>query len=181
MICAGLCLAICPGPRTRSVAMIAIVGLALFGNGLVRQFTDDGRLIADRGQDWRGAVAWLNTVRDDSAPVLVRSGLIEADRLRPDSSERLREYCNLPVTGLYVLDRPGVIFPLPTSNTGQLSSAAIALLEDAHGGWLVINARPAAHKNLRRELRDSFPGGRLRFVREKSFGNVAVWQVEIAE
>ena len=159
--------------------MIAIIAIAISGNGLLGQFRRDGRLITDRRQDWRGAVAWLNATRDDSAPVLVRSGLIEADRLRLDTSDRLREYCLLPVTSLYPIERPGVIYPLLTSHTGRLSSAAIRLVEQAQGGWFVINARPSTHETLRRELRESFQGMGLRFVREKSFGNVAVWQVRL--
>jgi len=179
MLCAGLCLAACRGGPGRFVALIAVVAIAVWGNGLCRQYARDGRLIADRGEDWRGAVAWLNAVRDDASPVLVRSGLIEADQLGEDPSERLREFCVLPVTGLYRIQSPAAIYPLPTSHSGRLSREAIELLEQARGGWLVINLRPAARESLRRELRASIPGDRLRFGREKSFGNVAVWQVEI--
>lgn len=177
MVCAGLCLGICRGPRTRAAAMLAIIAVALSGNGLLSQWARDGRLITDRRQDWRGAVAWLNATRHDAAPVLVRSGLIEADRLRLDSDRRLREYCLLPVTGLYSLEDPEAIFPLPTLHSGELTREVLQLLEGPRGGWLVINSRPAAHQAMRRELRASLQGGRLRLVREKSFGDVAVWQV----
>jgi len=181
MICAGLCLAICRGPRTRAVAVLAISALAVSTNGLVGQFLNDGRLINDRQQDWRGAVAWLNAVREDSTPVLVQSGLIEADRLHTDSNQALIEYCVLPVTGLYSIRQPGVIYPLSTSRSGRLSSPAVWLLAQHQGGWFVINSRPAMHESFRRDLRASLPGMQLQFLREKTFGNVAVWQVRVEQ
>ncbi|MAD79407.1 MAG: hypothetical protein CMJ50_00995 [Planctomycetaceae bacterium] len=179
MICTGLCVAICRGPRRRTVAVLAITAMAVVGNGLMGQFLRDGRLITDRREDWRGAIAWLNATREDTAPVLVRSGLIEADRLRAESDHPLREYCILPVTGLYQVRQPAVIYPLPTSHSGRLSSQAAGLLQQHHGGWLVINSRPAMHETLRRDLRGSFQGARLKFLREKTFGNVSVWQVRV--
>jgi uncharacterized membrane protein len=179
MICAGLCVVICRGPWTRFVAVLSMIVLVLYSNGLVGQFLHDGRLITDRRQDWRGAVAWLNETRVDSAPVLVRSGLIEADRLQTESNQSQREYCVFPVTGLYSIRQPAVIYPLRTSHSGRLSRQAIQLLEQHQAGWFVINARPAMHDNLRRDLRASFPETRLEFRRAKTFGNIAVWEVRI--
>jgi 4-amino-4-deoxy-L-arabinose transferase-like glycosyltransferase len=179
MVCAGLGLTICRGPRTRTLAAVAITSLAVIANGLVGQFLDDGRLIADRQQDWRGAVEWLNEGRDVELPVFVRSGLIEADRLRTESNHSLEDLCILPVTGLYSIRKPAVIYPLTTSRSGRLSSQAIRLLEQHQGGWFVINMRPSMHATFRRDLHASFPGAQLQFLRERSFGNVTVWQLHV--
>jgi len=37
------------------------------------------------------------------------------------------------------------------------------------------------HESFRRDLRASLPGMQLQFLREKTFGNVAVWQVRVEQ
>jgi len=177
MVCGGLCLTACPGRRTRIAVFLLMIGLAIWGNGLLAQYRHDGRLITDRRQDWRGAVAYVNANRNPQTPVFVRSGLIEADLLRDDPSEQLREYCLLPVTSLYTIKPARGVEPLPTSNTGRLTARVKTLINEYQGGWFVINVHPNAYESLRREVLNAFPNGALNIVRETSFGNVAVWQV----
>lgn len=180
MICAGLCIPMCRGARTRAAAAFTIIALAIIGNGLLGQWARDGRLITDRRQDWRGAVAWLNTLRWQEQPVLVRSGLIEADLLTTSTGHPLQQYCLLPVTGLYRIEPPGGLVPLPTTQPGRLSSEVVDLLERQRGGWLVLNLRPAMQAAVQRDLRKSLQR-ELVFRHERRFGNVLVWQLELPE
>ncbi len=181
MICGGLCLLICRSAPLRGIALTTVLGLAIWSNGLWTQYQRDGRLISDRRQDWRAAVAWLNNHRHDNSPVLVRSGLIEADRLRNEPESALRGYCLLPVTSLYRIVPPENLLPLPTTESGRLSAPVAALVRQQRHAWLVLSARPAAHETIRNNLRDSLPGMQVEMVRDASFGHVAVWQVRLGD
>ncbi len=181
MACAGLCLTACRGPRSRAFGFLAIMALAVYGNGIWSQYHRDGRLITDRRQDWRGAITWLNAQRHDASPVLVRSGLIEADRLGADASESLREYCLLPVTSLYPIWPAEGVTPLRTSHSGRLSERTQGPLRQHRGGWFVISARAGSHEAMQRDLRESLPDCRLEILQEQSFGDVAVWQVRCSQ
>jgi hypothetical protein len=85
---------------------VALAILVIHSGGMIEQYRRDGRVIGDRNQDWRSAVRVLNDkASDPKTPVFVRSGLIEADRLHDSSDRRLREYCLLPVLGVYRIRR----------------------------------------------------------------------------
>jgi len=76
--------------------------------------------------------------RQVKLPVFVRSGLIEADSLSTRPEPWLREYCLLPVTGIYrATDDPRELTPLPTSQTGKLGEAdrKRILAAGAGGSW----------------------------------------------
>jgi hypothetical protein len=102
---AGLILRCYPGWCSRLIGVIAVASALLWHGGLVPQMLRDGRVIGDRRQDWRGAVSLLQQrVARQDVPVIVRSGLIEADRLHGESSPQLRQYCLLPVSSIYRLE-----------------------------------------------------------------------------
>jgi hypothetical protein len=58
-----------------------------------------------------------------AAVVLVRAGLIEADELRRSDDPLLREYCLLPVRGIYRIEsrQDDEFYPLPYNDPGKLS------------------------------------------------------------
>lgn len=160
MVCAGLAVALCR-PRSFQPAMVLIViAAATWKSGLVEQLVRDGRTVGDRTQDWRAAARTINDdLRGARFPVLVRSGLVEADGLIGSTDARLAEYCLLPVSGIYQIKsgapgdaasstRARVLIPLPNRDTGQLSDSAGRLIASERGCWLILNARPAEAERI---------------------------------
>jgi mannosyltransferase len=179
MVFAALCFTLCPGKSLKAIVALVIIGVAVDRSGIVQQFRADGRIINERNEDWRGAVKLINeTTGDAHLPVLVNAGLIEADALRGPHDDALRDYCVLPVTGIYrISDRR--LIPLPYSRPGQLSDDAARAIMDAGGAWLVIRAEGASAKRIASDVFDSLrtAGSPARVDRTDSFGNVTVIRV----
>ena len=76
--------------------------MGLWQSGALRQLAKNGAVHAERGEDWRGAVGFLNfpAANLQRVPVLIHAGLIEADELRTSDDARLRDYCQFAVLGL---------------------------------------------------------------------------------
>ena len=181
-ILAALCVPLAPLRSGRFAVAAACALAAIYSSGIVEQLRYDGRVHALRREDWRGAVAYLNAqLPNQRRPVLVRSGLIEADALRDANDAALREYCLYPVTSLYPLDAPATdLIPLPTTNAGKLSrEVQQALL--AHGGaWLVLRGSKEAMERVERDLQDSFVQSNIQLTigKPRSFGNVWIVRIE---
>ena len=176
----GLCFAACPG-RLARLAMAVAVTIAVVGeSGMLDQLRYDGRVLGDRNQDWRAAVAALNGHRQHvRLPVFVRSGLIEADALRTHPESWLREYCLLPVTGIYrVAGDPRDLTPLPTSQPERLGEADRRRILAAGGGWFLVLGRPESVRRMSRDLIWGWGGSRP-VIREEWFGDVALLQFTI--
>ena len=133
-----------PPSRTRIAA--ALLVLAVLRGGMVQQWIRDGRLIAERNQDWRGAVAFLNNEAENTAAgsrlVLVGSGLIESNDL-PNGSQQLVEYCLLPVRGPYRLETSYRLAPLARHSRNPLRPAWIREIVPDRGHWALFNSRRA--------------------------------------
>jgi hypothetical protein len=147
------------------------------------QIRNNARVAPGRPDDWRGCVAWLNdqlAVR--ALPILVSSGLIEADGLRQPHDELLEDYCLLPVTSLYPLDAPrDDMNPLPLHEPDKLAQVAEMLIVHRGGAWLVVRADRSAATRIaaaltRRLERLNSPGANTtwRVMQSKSFGRVQV-------
>jgi mannosyltransferase len=141
---AGLILRCYPGWCSRLIGVIAVTSALVWHGGLVPQMLRDGRVIGDRRQDWRGAVSLLQQrVAQQDVPVFVRSGLIEADRLRGESSPRLYEYSLLPVSSIYRLDVPPEnLFPLPCRWGGELTKPQRDRVTKAGQVWFLLAGSP---------------------------------------
>lgn len=183
MIASGMLLAAVPFRAWRAVLAVLVVAAAVQHAGLVPQWRRNGRFHADRSQDWRGAV---DRVKSDSSraawPVLVRSGFLEADRLREDSSEFLRAYCLAPVTALYRLDERGrILIPLPTNDVGKLNPATLKEVAGHHGLWVMINgalrSRPAIERQLAASLRTV--GLDARTETRETFGTILLLRMRV--
>ena len=101
--------------------MVTVTGLLVWQGGYYHQVLRDGRVLGDRVQDWRAA-AVLVARRACGTPALVfvRSGLIEADGLGIRDDPLLREYCLLPVRGIYDTGIEGErLIPLPMKGSGR--------------------------------------------------------------
>jgi len=177
--CAGL-----PRDRwSRLIVSIAIFASALGSSGIIAQVRHDGRLIGDRAEDWRRAVAWLNEhLSQASYPVLVASGLIEADGLRQPHDPFLDDYCLLPATSLYPLmvDR-GDLIPLPMREPGRLDQTTEIIVAHRGGAWLVVRGTRELGERIAARIVVSLNGSnvpgtnmRWRIKEAKSFGRVQV-------
>lgn len=176
-----------PWPHTRLSLAFVMVGLAVWSSAIIPQFSADGRVIAERREDWRSAIQWLNQqLPGTRLPILVRSGLIESDALRGKHDPLLEDYCLLPVTGLYRLQAKGEdLVALPYSAAWRLESDTLQLVRERGGFWLVNRASEKASKSLEQRLiavleaaeprRRARP--KWRVVKSKSFGNVQIRKI----
>src|SRR5262249_20725876 len=123
----------------RRLAGVALVGIAAWP--MIDHVRKAGRVIDVRGEDLRGCAAWMNKqLQATDYPVLVFSGLIEADELRGPHDELLEDYCLAPVNSLYPLDIDrGDMFPLALHNPGKLDQVAEMLVVHRGGAWLIVH------------------------------------------
>jgi hypothetical protein len=144
--------------------------------GLIEQFQQDGRFIADRRGDWRGAIAHFNAQPEhDRYPVLVHTRLIESDALRDKHDRRLEEYCLFPVTSLYPIDAARErLVPLPRTTPGRLEPAVRQRIEDNGGAWVIVSGQGS---EFRVQGSGQDTRSRWRIVYERSFGTVHVIQL----
>lgn len=157
--------------------------LAVSSIFILAHFCHDGRLIGDRQDDWRSAVAWLNENRNDhDSPVLLMSGLIEADGLKTPHQAMLDDYCLLPLTAIYpVAANRSDLIPLPFHNPGQLDGALRSHVEQRRSAWLVAridrtNAQRIA-KQLLFDLNRDAPQRHWQARVSRSFGDVQVVEI----
>ena len=126
------CVQLAPWKWSRVLIGASLATAALWGG-----VSKEGDL---RGEDWRGAVAWLNEqLAADPLPVLVVSDLIEDRALRQPHGQLLEDYCLYPVTSLYRLDVPrSELLPLPSTGEGVLDAAWRERLRSRGGAWLIV-------------------------------------------
>ncbi len=102
-------------------------------------------------EDWRSAVAWLNEntgAASSHALVLLRAGLIEDDFLSNDRAT-WQEYSQLPISGLYRLDRNRMdVISLSYTDSGHLDSRTLELLEKKGEAWLLIRGRKSTREDV---------------------------------
>lgn len=167
-------------PWTSSKRLLRGLVLLVSSIFILAHFCHDGRLIGNRQDDWRSAVAWLNENRDDrSSSVLLMSGLIEADGLRKAHDKLLDDYCLLPLTATYAVlaDRCDLL-PLPLHDPGQLDDVVRSRIMHRQDAWLVARTdRTTAHKVTREilcELNQFCTDGRWHRSVSRSFGDVQI-------
>jgi mannosyltransferase len=181
---AGLILRCYPGWCSRLVGVIAVTSVLVWHGGLVPQMLRDGRVIGDRRQDWRGAVSLLQQrVAQQDVPVFVRSGLIEADRLRGESSPRLHQYCLLPVSSIYRLDVPSEnLFPLPCRWGGELTKPQLDRIAKAGEAWFLLAGSPRSIAGRSPLLAKwlTIDGAVIRSAEQHLFGDVALLHYTLA-
>jgi mannosyltransferase len=188
ILLAALIVRLPPWPPTRVSFGLMAVLFAVWSSGIVPQLRYDGRVIADRREDWRSAIAWLNDQPGiERELVLVHSGLIESDELRDDHTGLLEDYCLLPVTSLYRLQvRRSNLTPLPDSVPGILQPETQELARQRGAVWLISRLSQRKSRGLERQLLanlQSAAGARAvrptwQITRSQSFGNVQVRRIE---
>jgi hypothetical protein len=153
----------------------ALLMHAIYSSQIIPQFRYDGRIIGDRQEDWRAAVAYLNEhLREHDYPILLRSGLIESNALRNSPDKRLHDYCLYPLTSLYpVQSARGDLTPLPTRD-GPVDALIDDIAMPDRGMWIIDRGGYFADI----WLDDPYPKRRAAsqtIHRHKQFGNVHVY------
>jgi hypothetical protein len=160
----------------RTLACLLAAAGSLFTSGMLEQFRHDGRWLADRKQDWRGAVAFVNEHSrvEGGLVIAVRSGFLEADQLREPHPSLLDEYCLAPVSGIYQLEMPAS--PLPNQNPGQLDVIPPRQLAEAAEVWCIFNGGPASRIRFENAVLRRLRGIDRRFelIHRRQFGELLV-------
>jgi len=175
LVFVGFCFALCKDKMTRVVFTLAILSVAITSNGLLSQVLQDGSLIGERNEDWRGAVAWVSESKAWSQlPVLVHSGMIEVDETVYEDPA-LRQYGLLPVSGIYRLDdQSRLLIPLPTIGKVCLDEKDLAAIHEAGGTWVIMRAG-----EIPRSLLNVLPASSS-LVIHREFGTIRVVRIETA-
>ncbi len=183
LLWAALCYAACPAGVWRGLCAVVVVAAAVHQGGMVRQWRQDGRVLGDRNQDWRSAVAYVNAHAADGAPVFVRSGLIEAEHWYASEDPLRREFCLLPVQGLYRVERPlDQLIPLPVRPAAVLSPEARGRVLAFRNAWCLVQGSEASLARFEASLPSAWQraGVPVTSLHRRAFGNVAVFQVQVA-
>jgi len=183
LVAAALCVRFSRSENLRSALIGILLAIAVRNSGMIRNYRDEGRLLTDRKEHWRAAIGELNEqLARTPGPVLVRSGLIEADELLTRHDDLFRAYCAFPARGMYRVDVANdLLVPLTTKNPGQLNDEERSLLVQHHGGWLLVRSTSAT---VRRELIEQLtksvgPEFDLSAVEPTMFGGVYLQRVDV--
>ena len=141
-----------------------------------------------RYEDWRSTVQLLNREkRFQSGPILLASGLIEAEGLRDSSNADLVDYSLLPMTSAYPLEFDSQLIPLSYNFPGELQPWQLNQLGDSHRFTIVVRARrPEAlqlvidqlQTSLNHARDNSLPPVHLKVVLEKDYHGIYVRLLE---
>jgi len=181
LLAAALCMRLGPNTATQSILIGIILAIAVASSGIVQNLLHERKVLVDRREDWRAAIAALDKQLDHSnpEPVLVRSGLIEADALAGNSEPLFREYCLCPVKGMYRLD-PQFVMPLPTSNPGKLPPQLSDRLRGEERLWLLVRTSQASVRDqLLRDLKHSLQVAEFEAEKPQFFGNLYLQRIRL--
>ena len=179
---AALALAALANPIARVGCAVFVASLCVIASPLGR-WAVEGRIAPRVGEGWRSAVSHINADREHrDLPVLLRSGLIESDRLRSKdyaTKSALHEFSLLPVATLYALTPPErSVSPLRRSRSAALSAAQIELVLRQAGAWLLIRGSERGAADIAARIREGFAkqGHPGRVSAGVSYGSVRVYQ-----
>lgn len=184
LVAAVLCVRLTTNVATQSALVGIILAVAVANGRLVQNIAQDGRLLHERQEDWRGAVAKLNSLLaadpTGSPFVLVRSGLMEADELPNNQSPLFHEYCLSPVRGMYRLKSDNAV-PLTTNDPGKLLPAVRDRLSGERSIWLLVRtAQASVREQLLIDLRQSIADEEVWLAEEPIiFGNLYLQRVQL--
>ncbi|MCE9526665.1 MAG: glycosyltransferase family 39 protein [Planctomycetales bacterium] len=164
-------------PRVRQVAALVSLAVAIWWSGLVENCWNYGRLLVDRQEEWRSAVAAANQEyrQHPGWKVLVHSGLIETDGLRDNPTAALMEYGLLPVRAIYELDvADSDLIALPMTQPELLTAETREAVLRAGGAIVLLRQSADQAEAVAKEL-DSFG-----IIKRQPFGGVQVIAIEVS-
>jgi hypothetical protein len=176
---AGLLCAACPTRLWRAIAAAGTVAAAVgcVAPDYLHQLARDRRLIADRDENWRSAVAHLRG-QDDQLSVLLYAGLIETKDYAASPDPVLRAYCIFPLNAIYWIDGDRPVLPL--TSLAALPAETCRTIDEQGGAWMLLRVPapnvPAAVVRCERLVQSCVT--RARVIESKSFGGVTVVRIE---
>jgi len=185
---AGLLCAVPASKALRAALAAATLAVALFWIGPQWRWLEHGRFSRARGENWRQAVAYINTNEQaDDWPILLRSALIEADGLLATGKDRaenaaLRDYSLLPIRSIYSVGAQRLAIPLASSRPGEIDAVDLRRLEAHDGLWLMTRGGPEnAERTVKQVLRRLHRHGlRPQKSTTHNFGRVWVVRIDFA-
>ena len=140
----------------RSFATLMIL-VSLVTYGPVGQLCLDGRLVGNKGENWRAALEWLNDRSGEPATaLLLHSGLIEENELDSHASQELVQYCLFPVASFYPLDKSVASrIPLSTSTMDQLKASTRELLIQSESIFMLVRGSVKKAEATLQQVTDS--------------------------
>ena len=161
-----------PSRHWRLLVAAVVIGFGAYQSYTVRPFSPYLVVARHSREDWRFAIEWLNENTGatlDRELVLLRAGLIEDDFL-PSERATWQDYSQLPISGLYRLDRSGMdVISLPYTNSGRLDSRTLKLLGERGEAWLLVRGRKATREEVVAASIQS-TGGEFEIAAQHSFG-----------
>jgi hypothetical protein len=176
----------CIDDATVRLGAAVIAATLLLATSPVFERVSVGTLERPVDEGWRDAVAEINAEPEHrDLPVLLRSGLIESDRLRTvDFAKKspLYEFSLLPVATLYRIEPPErVVSPLRRRDIGNLARVQVELVKRHRGAWLLVRGSRVGALNASSGLRDGFArrgyAGHIAF--DRSYGSVHLFRLQI--
>jgi hypothetical protein len=143
----------------------------------------EGRPTSGRYEDWRSAAAWLDEQRSgQGGPVLLYSGLIEAQLLRAPHDPFLEDYCLFPLTSLYpIAAARSDLVPLPLDDPGRLDPSLRARVIQRGVAWLVVRASPDISERIAKQLLSDLhkhdPDHQWQTTASRAFGDLVVFRI----
>ncbi len=182
IIVAGLSCALPENLHVRREACLLTALVALFWTIPPWHWSDATAFYPHSEENWRDAVALIKD--DDEArdwPVLVRSGLIEANGLIESNDAALREYCLLPVKSIYSLGDDRVAIPLAASMPGRIKDDDVKRLAGGDGVWLMTPGGEEVAEATLKLVKRRLERGGMRPGQEtaEAFGRVWVMRVPL--
>ena len=110
--------------------------------------------LAHSSEDWKTPI---NIINADSAeiPIVLYSGLVEATAWHVETDSAKRDYCELPVRGLYSVSDDHPVISLPARSPlmlGEHKIATMRQLAKQNGLWLLIRGNVELASNVENEV-----------------------------
>ncbi|MDP7016087.1 MAG: glycosyltransferase family 39 protein [Pirellulaceae bacterium] len=177
ILIAGLTVARYRQPFVRLSLASALILMSAYP--LATSWQRTGRLLTDRREDWRGAIAWLREEGDRSRPVIVHSGLLEARRKLAEGA-RGEIYCLFPVTAAYPLTNSQMAAIDGRLSTSPSAAAATRRAAEASGAYLIVRGGKRSGDTIAAHLANDL-GSAMR-PKRKPFGpSLGVYAIELPD
>jgi hypothetical protein len=162
--------------------LAALILWHVYSGGMLQQFSRDGRFLAARNENWRGAIAFLKdqVARDDAAMVFCEPDLIERSRDRSGTAPD--EYGVFALHGLYRLPRPGLGAWGPADAfLGEVLLVGNWKSTRSLRAWYIVRGDSPSAAELARHLQLNLAAERqttVQVAESREFGNVKVFCLE---
>ena len=122
-------------PRTGRRAVTLLLLFCVVSVSPARHFRYGWGALLHSPENWRPAIAAIHK-QSEITPVILYSGLIEADAWCDSDVEVQREFCEFPVRGLYHIGEYQPVISLPRNNIRLTDRSGV--LNKTDKAWLLV-------------------------------------------